>query len=92
MELVSGSGRGLEAHLPKLFYGVGSVVKENNTLTGIVSPEGEPLTLVEAVDLTEPLPRWLNNLENGMKNTLRQCLEKCLGDSAPDPSIYPAQV
>lgn len=92
MELVSGSGRGLEAHLPKLFHGVGSVVKENSALTAIVSPEGEVLNLIDAVDLTEPLPQWLNNLENGMKKALRQTLEKCLNDSTPDPSVYPTQV
>ncbi|XP_029665147.1 cytoplasmic dynein 2 heavy chain 1 [Formica exsecta] len=92
LELVSGSGRGLEAHLPKLYHGVGSVVKENDTLTAIVSPEGEMLKLPEAIDLTEPLPRWLNNLENGMKKALCQSLEKCLNDSTPDPSVYPTQI
>lgn len=92
MELVSGSGRGLEAHLPKLYHGVGSVVKENNTLTAVVSPEGEMLKLPEVIDLTESLPRWLNNLENGMKRALCQSLEKCLNDSTPDPSVYPTQI
>lgn len=92
LELVSGSGKSLEAHLPKLFHGVGSVMKENNTLTAIMAPEGEELKLLEAIDLTESLPRWLDNLENGIKNTLRRSLEKCLNDSAPDPSIYPIQV
>lgn len=92
LELVSGSGRGLEAHLPKLYHGVGSVIKENNSLTAIASPEGEILKLPEAIDLTEPLPRWLDNLEKGMRNALRQNLEKCLNDSAPDPSVYPTQI
>jgi len=92
LELVSGSGRGLEAHLPKLYHGVGSVVKENNTLTAVVSPEGEMLKLPETIDLTEPLPQWLNNLENGMKKALCQSLEKCLNDSTPDPSVYPTQI
>lgn len=92
LELVSGSGRGLEAHLPKLYHGIGSVVKENNSLTAITSPEGEVLKLPEAIDLTEPLPRWLDNLEKGMRNALRQSLEKCLNDTAPDPSVYPTQI
>ncbi|XP_071561821.1 cytoplasmic dynein 2 heavy chain 1 [Temnothorax nylanderi] len=92
LELVSGSGRGLEAHLPKLYHGIGSVVKENNSLTAIASPEGEILKLLKAVDLTEPLPRWLDNLEKGMRNALRHSLEKCLNDSAPDPSVYPTQI
>lgn len=92
LELVSASERGLEAHLPKLYHGIGSVVKENNLLTAIVSPEGEILKLLEAVDLTESLPQWLNNLEKGMRNALRQSLEKCLNDSTPDPSVYPTQI
>ena len=92
LELVSGSGRGLEAHLPKLYHGIGSVIKENNSLMAIVSPEGEVLKLPEAVDLTEPLPRWLDNLEKGIRNALCQNLEKCLNDSTPDPSIYPTQI
>jgi len=91
LELVSGSGRGLEAHLPKLFHGVGSIEKENNMLIAIVSLEGEVLRLLEAIDLTEALSQWLDNLENGIKNTLRQSLEKCLSDSTPDPSVYPSQ-
>ncbi|XP_018402903.1 PREDICTED: cytoplasmic dynein 2 heavy chain 1 [Cyphomyrmex costatus] len=92
LELVSGSGRGLEAHLPKLYHGIGSVIKENNSLTAIVSPEGEVLKLPEVVDLTEPLPRWLDNLEKGIRNALCQSLEKCLNDSTPDPSVYPTQI
>ncbi|XP_032668403.1 cytoplasmic dynein 2 heavy chain 1 [Odontomachus brunneus] len=92
LELVSASGRGLEAHLPKLYHGVGSVVKENDTLTAIVSPEGEMLKLPEAVDLTQSLPEWLDNLEKGMQKALRHNLEKCLSSSTPDPSIYPTQV
>jgi len=92
LELVSGSGRGLEAHLPKLYHGIGSVIKENNSLTAITSPEGEILKLPEAVDVTEPLPRWLDNLEKGLRNALCQSLEKCLNDSTPDPSVYPAQI
>ncbi|XP_020293197.1 cytoplasmic dynein 2 heavy chain 1 [Pseudomyrmex gracilis] len=92
LELISGSTRGLEAHLPKLYHGLGSVVRENNTLTAIVSPEGEVLRLPEAVELAEPLPQWLDNLERGMKNALRQSLDKCLNDSTPDPSVYPTQI
>lgn len=71
---------------------MGSVVKENNTLTAILSPEGEILHLLKTVDLTEPLPQWLDNLEKEMKNALHQSLEKCLSDSTPDPSVYPTQV
>ncbi|EFN76217.1 Cytoplasmic dynein 2 heavy chain 1 [Harpegnathos saltator] len=92
LELVSARGKGLEAHLPKLYHGIGSVIKENNTLTAIVSPEGETLKLPEAVDLTESLPRWLDNLEKEMQKALRLSLEKCLSTSTPDPSIYPTQV
>ncbi|KAL6266424.1 hypothetical protein P5V15_003274 [Pogonomyrmex californicus] len=92
LELVSGSGKALEAHLPKLYHGIGSIIKENNTLTAITSPEGEILKLPEAIDLTESLPRWLDNLEKGMRNSLRQSLEKCLNDSTPDPSVYPTQI
>lgn len=78
--------------MPKLYHGIGSVVKENNLLTAIVSPEGEILKLLEAVDLTESLPQWLDNLEKGMRNALRQSLEKCLNDSTPNPSVYPTQI
>ncbi|XP_014611048.1 PREDICTED: cytoplasmic dynein 2 heavy chain 1 [Polistes canadensis] len=92
LELVSGSGKALESHLPKLYQGIGSVIKNDNSLTAVVSPEGEILKLLEAIDTSEPLPRWLNNLEKGMRNTLRQSLDKCLTDSSPDPSIYPNQI
>ncbi|KOX76673.1 Cytoplasmic dynein 2 heavy chain 1 [Melipona quadrifasciata] len=92
LELVSASGRGLEAHLSKLYQGVGSIIKDDNGLTAVVSPEGEVLKLSKPVDLRDPLPRWLSNLEEGMKNALRQSLEKCLTDTTPDPSSYPTQV
>lgn len=89
---MSASGRGLEAHLSKLYQGVGSIIKDDNELTAVVSPEGEILQLPKPVDLRDPLPRWLSNLEEGMKNALRQSLEKCLVDATPDPSSYPTQV
>ncbi|CAK9809936.1 Cytoplasmic dynein 2 heavy chain 1 [Anthophora quadrimaculata] len=92
LELVSASGRGLEAHLPKLYQGVGSIIKDDNGLTAVVSPEGEILQLSKPVDLRDPLPRWLINLEEGMKNALRESLEKCLVDTSPDPSAYSTQV
>ncbi|XP_076387639.1 dynein cytoplasmic heavy chain beethoven [Megachile rotundata] len=92
LELVSASGRGLETHLPKLYQGVGSIIKDDNGLTAVVSPEGEILQLSNPVDLRDPLPRWLSNLEEAMKNALRQSLEKCLVDVTPDPSAYPTQV
>ncbi|KAI4495703.1 hypothetical protein M0802_008538 [Mischocyttarus mexicanus] len=92
LELVSGSGKALESHLPKLYQGIGSVIRNDNNLTAVVSPEGETLKLLETIDTSEPLPRWLNNLEKGMRNTLRQSLDKCLTDSSPDPSIYPNQI
>ena len=82
----------MEAHLPKLYQGVGSIIKGDNGLTAVVSPEGEILQLTKPVDLRDPLPRWLGNLEEGIKSALRQKLEKCLVDAAPDPSIYPTQV
>lgn len=89
---MSASGRGLEAHLSKLYQGVGSIIKDDNGLTAVVSPEGEILQLPKPVDLRDPLPRWLSNLEEEMKNALRQSLEKCLVDATPDPSSYPTQV
>ncbi|XP_076748967.1 dynein cytoplasmic heavy chain beethoven [Xylocopa sonorina] len=92
LELVSASGRGLEAHLPKLFQGVGSIIKDDNGLTAVVSPEGEILQLPQPVDLRDSLPRWLSNLEEGMKAALGRSLESCLADPAPDPSAYPTQV
>ncbi|XP_017891098.1 cytoplasmic dynein 2 heavy chain 1 isoform X2 [Ceratina calcarata] len=92
LELVSGSGRGLEAHLPKLYQGVGSTITDDNGLTAVVSAEGEILRLPQAVDLRDSLPRWLSNLEERMKNALRDSLEKCLADTSPDPSTYPTQV
>lgn len=92
LELVSASGRGLEVHLPKLYQGVGSIIRDDNGLTAVVSPEGEILQLSKPVDLRDPLSQWLSNLEERMKSTLRQHLEKCLVDTAPDPSVYPTQV
>lgn len=89
---MSASGRGLEAHLSKLYQGVGSIIKDDNGLTAVVSPEGEILQLPKPVDLRDPLPRWLSNLEDGMRNALRQSLEKYLVDATPDPSSYPTQV
>lgn len=91
LELVSG-GRGLQAHLPKLYPGVGGAVTENNNLKAVVSPEGEKLKLPNEVDTTEPLPEWLAALETGIRDALRLSLDECLTDSSPDPSRYPAQV
>lgn len=92
LELVSGTGKGLETQLPKLYQGVGSIEREKNTIKSIVSPEGEILTLPQPVDTTDSLPQWLTNLEEGMRNALRQNLSKCISDSGADPSSYPAQI
>lgn len=61
-------------------------------LTAILSPEGEMLQLLQPINLNDPLPKWLDNLEKEIRTALRQSLEKCLNDSMPDPSIYPTQV
>ena len=92
LELVSGTGKGLETQLPKLYQGVGSIDIENNMIKSVVSPEGEVLKLLQPVDITDSLPHWLANFEEGMTNTLRQSLFKCLSDSVVDPSSYPAQI
>lgn len=90
---MSNSGKVLESHLPKLYQGIGSVIRDdNNSLIAVISPEGEVLNLSNVIDTTEPLPIWLNNLEKVIRNTLRQSLNKCLTDSSSDPSIYPTQV
>ena len=92
LELVSGSIGGLDAHLPKLYQGIGSVVREHDELKAVVSREGEVLSLPNPINLNDPLPQWLANLENGMREALSQSLKKCLTDTTPDPSLYPAQV
>lgn len=92
LELVSGSAGGLDAHLPKLYQGIGSVVKEDGKLKAVVSPEGEVLGLLKPIDLGDALPQWLANLEDGVRESLSQSLDKCLVDTTPDPSLYPAQV
>ncbi|XP_011311295.1 cytoplasmic dynein 2 heavy chain 1 [Fopius arisanus] len=92
LELISGSSDGLDTHLPKLYQGVGSVQREDGRLTAVVSPEGETLALPVSIDLSEPLPTWLSNLEEVLRKALSQSLEKCLVDHQADPSLYPAQV
>ena len=92
LELVSGTGKGLETQLPKLYQGIGSIEREKNLIKSIISPEGEILKLPQSIDTTDALPQWLTNLEEGMRNALRQNLSKCLSDSAADPSSYPAQI
>lgn len=92
LELVSGSGGSLDAHLSKLYQGVGSVVIEEGKLKAVVSSEGEMLQLPETIELGEALPIWLRSLEDTMRKALFQSLEKCLIDTTPDPSLYPAQV
>ncbi|XP_051159645.1 cytoplasmic dynein 2 heavy chain 1 [Leptopilina boulardi] len=92
LELVSGTGKGLETQLPKLYQGVGTIEREKNVIKSVVSPEGEVLKLPQPVDTTESLPQWLKNLEEGMRNALRQSLSKCLSDSSADPTLYPAQI
>lgn len=92
LELVSGTGKGLETQLPKLYQGVGSIEREKNLIKSVISPEGEVLTLPQSVDTTESLPQWLTNLEEGMRNALRFSLKKCLSDSSADPTLYPAQI
>ncbi|XP_015119188.1 cytoplasmic dynein 2 heavy chain 1 [Diachasma alloeum] len=92
LELISGSAAGLDAHLPKLYQGIGSVQREDGRLTAVVSPEGEILALPVSIDLSDPLPTWLSNLEEVLRKALAQSLEKCLVDPNADPSLYPAQV
>ncbi|XP_046488904.1 cytoplasmic dynein 2 heavy chain 1 [Neodiprion pinetum] len=91
LELVSG-GRGLEAHLPKLFPGLGGAVTDQHFLKAVISPEGEVIKLPKDIELTEPLPEWLAALEAGIRDALRLSLDECLADSSPDPSHYPAQI
>ncbi|KAG7200028.1 hypothetical protein KM043_004795 [Ampulex compressa] len=92
LELVSGSEKALETHLPKLYQGIGLIKEERRNILAIISPEGEVLKLSEPVNLDDPLPIWLFNLETRLRNTLQQSLEKCLSSSTWDLSAYPTQV
>lgn len=92
LELISGSSAGLDAHLPKLYQGVGSVQRQDGRLTAVVSPEGEILDLPTSIDLSDALPTWLSNLEEVLRKALSQSLEKCLVDPHSNPTSYPAQV
>jgi dynein heavy chain 2 len=92
LELVSGKGKGLDVHLSKLYQGVGSIVKENGYVTGIVSPQGEKLQLFENISLSEAFPKWLLDLEKSIKHTLQQNLNTCLLEQAPNIVAYPTQI
>lgn len=92
LELVSGSEKGLQSHLRKLYQGVAAVEIVNGKLTGVISSEQEILKFTEPVSLNDVLSRWLQNLEESIRKALKLSLDRCLGDSNPDPSSYPAQV
>lgn len=94
LELVAGNDRGLQSHIPKLYQGVGHVIRNSNgnCIEAIVSVEGETLVLGKPVSLSDQLPKWLGNLEREIRNALRASLERCCADMSPDPTLYPAQV
>ncbi|XP_066585667.1 cytoplasmic dynein 2 heavy chain 1 [Prorops nasuta] len=93
LELVSGTRRGLESHLPKLYHGVKSVILEGTNLLGVSSSEGETLKFSHPIDLKLcDLPKWLGQLEEAIRDSLKQFLNKCLKDSTPDTSVYPTQI
>ncbi|XP_023246189.1 cytoplasmic dynein 2 heavy chain 1 [Copidosoma floridanum] len=91
LELVSGKGKGLDAHLSKLYQGLGAVEISKNCVTSIVSPEGEKLELRDRVSLSETFPKWLLTLEEGIRNTLQQSLGSCLSQEMPEVTSFPTQ-
>lgn len=92
LELVSSKAKGFDTHVSKLYQGIGSLEKQDNRITCVLSPEGEKLDLIHSVDLGEIFPKWLLSLEESIRNSLYASLNKCLTDSTPDVLAYTTQV
>ncbi|KAJ8675958.1 hypothetical protein QAD02_011744 [Eretmocerus hayati] len=92
LELVS--GKGIDAHMSKLYQGVGAIERNDDStyITSVISPEGEKLRLLENVDLSKIFPQWLVDLEDSIETTLKQNLSSCLSEQSPNVMMYPTQI
>nr|XP_040568861.1 cytoplasmic dynein 2 heavy chain 1-like [Lepeophtheirus salmonis] len=95
----------IQNHLRKLFSGVHSATftQDYGSITAINSLEGEEVTLLNAIQISNQAEVWLTLLSREIVHTLRQLLSECLFDSINkgsssqkghemDPLKYPSQV
>ncbi|KAK7197103.1 dynein heavy chain [Novymonas esmeraldas] len=82
----------IQSHLKKLFMGIHSVQfdaqKEN--ILQIQSLEGEVVTLLKAVRVTEEVEAWLSQLDVEVKATLKAHVAQCA--AKPDIGAFASQV
>ncbi|KAL7707900.1 dynein heavy chain cytosolic putative [Lotmaria passim] len=82
----------IQSHLKKLFMGVHSVQfdaqKEN--ILQVLSLEGEVVTLLRPVRVTEEVEVWLSQLDVEVKSTLKAHVAQCV--AKPDIGTYASQV
>lgn len=90
----------IQKHFKKMFAGIVSIQLEQRVITGIISREGEHVTLESSIDLnaTPKINDWLRKLEEEMQKTLAKLLQRALDDfKGMDDFMtwldsYPAQI
>lgn len=82
----------IQAHLKKLFAGIHSVDfgVNNQSIIAMKSVDGEVVSLLNPVVISDRVEDWLSDLATRMKATLKDMLAKCL--ETKDYNKFPMQV
>lgn len=65
----------IQKHIGKLFEGVGQLHVEKDTpnlVESLVSPEGESIKLINAINAKANIEMWLGNLQKEMIDTMKR--------------------
>ncbi|CAB3410628.1 unnamed protein product [Caenorhabditis bovis] len=84
----------IQSHMKKLFQGIDKVIfsSNNETISSIVSAEGETVPLTKPVRIVPQVETWLQQLSDEMRRTLRDLCANAVADPQPSLAKYPSQI
>uniref|UniRef100_A0A1I7UMZ6 Cytoplasmic dynein 2 heavy chain 1 n=1 Tax=Caenorhabditis tropicalis TaxID=1561998 RepID=A0A1I7UMZ6_9PELO len=84
----------IQTHMKKLFQGINRVVfsSTGETITSMVSAEGETVPLSKAVRIVPQVETWLQQLSDEMRRTLKDLTAQAVSDGQISLAKYPSQV
>ncbi|CAI5438007.1 unnamed protein product [Caenorhabditis angaria] len=84
----------IQSHMKKLFQGIDKVIFSSNseTISSIVSAEGEVVALSKPVRIVPQVETWLQQVSDEMRKTLRDLGAQAVNDQQASLAKYPSQI
>ena len=84
----------IQSHMKKLFQGINRVTfsSTGETITSMVSSEGETVALSKPVRIVPQVETWLQQLSDEMRRTLKDLSGQAVADGQISLAKYPSQV